>query len=156
MWVKDCQGGDACSAPVYMNGELSYMLTLVAVKQSEMPQDAVIAMLLTLGKSLEFYLSQMQRLQAQETILDATPFAVYHVMPGGDVAYANKLGLTRLAGIGAQKNEREMPNLSDVVMNYRHTPIYNGFRGVPSHNKEVTWITQAKTEWPRSFWPLTA
>lgn len=145
MWVKDCQGGDACSAPVYMNGELSYMLTLVAVKQSEMPQDAVIAMLLTLGKSLEFYLSQMQRLQAQETILDATPFAVYHVMPGGDVAYANKLGLTRLAGIGAQKNEREMPNLSDVVMNYRHTPIYNGFRGVPSHNKEVTWITQAKT-----------
>ena len=30
-------------------------------------------------------------------------------------------------------------------MNYRHTPIYNGFRGVPSHNKEVTWITQAKT-----------
>lgn len=145
MWVKDCQGGDACSAPVYMNGELSYMLTLVAVKQSEMPQDAVIAMLLTLGKSLEFYPSQMQRLQAQETILDATPFAVYHVMPGGDVAYANKLGLTRLAGIGAQKNEREMPNLSDVVMNYRHTPIYNGFRGVPSHNKEVTWITQAKT-----------
>lgn len=145
MWVKDCQGGDACSAPVYMNGELSYMLTLVAVKQSEMPQDAVIAMLLTLRKSLEFYLSQMQRLQAQETILDATPFAVYHVMPGGDVAYANKLGLTRLAGIGAQKNEREMPNLSDVVMNYRHTPIYNGFRGVPSHNKEVTWITQAKT-----------
>ena len=145
MWVKDCQGGDACSAPIYMNGELSYMLTLVAVKQSEMPQDAVIAMLLTLGKSLEFYLSQMQRLQAQETILDATPFAVYHVMPGGDVAYANKLGLTRLAGIGAQKNEREMPNLSDVVMNYRHTPIYNGFRGVPSHNKEVTWITQAKT-----------
>lgn len=145
MWVKDCQGGDACSAPIYMNGELSYMLTLVAVKQSEMPQDAVIAMLLTLGKSLEFYLSQTQRLQAQETILDATPFAVYHVMPGGDVAYANKLGLTRLAGIGAQKNEREMPNLSDVVMNYRHTPIYNGFRGVPSHNKEVTWITQAKT-----------
>ncbi|MCR5560127.1 MAG: sigma 54-interacting transcriptional regulator [Schwartzia sp.] len=145
MWVKDCQGGDACSAPVYMNGELSYMMTLVAVKQSEMPQDAVIAMLLSLGKSLESYLSQMQRLQAQETILDATPFAVYHVMPGGDVAYANKLGLTRLAGIGAQKNERQMPNLSDVVMNYRHTPIYNGFRGVPSHNKEVTWITQAKT-----------
>lgn len=145
MWVKECQGGDACSAPVYMNGELSYMLTLVAVKQSEMPQDAVIAMLLTLRKSLESYLSQMQRLKAQETILDATPFAVYHVMPGGDVAYANRLGLTRLEGIGAHKDEQQSPNLSDVVMNYRHTPIYNGFRGVPSHNKEVTWITQAKT-----------
>ena len=135
MWVKECQGGDACSAPVYMNGELSYMLTLVAVKQSEMPQDAVIAMLLTLRKSLESYLSQMQRLKAQETILDATPFAVYHVMPGGDVAYANSLGLTRLEGIGAHKDEQQSPNLSDVVMNYRHTPIYNGFRGVPSHNK---------------------
>ena len=30
-------------------------------------------------------------------------------------------------------------------MNYQHTPIYKGFNGVPSYNKEVTWITPKKT-----------
>jgi sigma-54 dependent transcriptional regulator, acetoin dehydrogenase operon transcriptional activator AcoR len=145
MWVKECQLGDACSAPVYVNGEFCYIITLVAVEQSVMPQDAIISMLLTMKYSLETYLAQSLRIKAQEAILDATPFAVYHVMPGGDVAYANKLGLTRLAGIGAHKSEQQAANLNDVVLNYRHTPIYKGFRGVPSHNKEVTWITQAKT-----------
>ena len=146
MWVKECQLGDACSAPVMVNGEFCYMITLVAVEQSVMPQDAVIAMLLTMKHALEAHLELSLRIKAQEAILDATPFAVYHVMPGGEVAYANKLGLTRLEGIGAKHHEDgRVPNLNDVVMNYRHTPIYKGFRGVPSYNKEVTWITQAKT-----------
>lgn len=146
MWVKECQLGDACSAPILVNGEFCYMITLVAVEQSSMPQDAVIAMLLTMKQALEAHLELSLRIKAQEAILDATPFAVYHVMPGGDVAYANKLGLTRLEGIGAKHDgDGRVPNLNDVVMNYRHTPIYKGFRGVPSYNKEVTWITQAKT-----------
>lgn len=146
MWVKDCQGGDACSAPIIIGGELVYVLTLVSADYEALPQDAVISLLLTMKNALEMHLSQSMRIKAQETILDATPFAVYHVMPGGDVAYANKLGLQRLAGIGA-KNKKDQPylNLNDVVLNYRHTPIYKGFKGVPSYNKEVTWITRAKT-----------
>ncbi len=145
MWVKECQMGDACSAPIFIGGEFCYVITLVAVEQSEIPQDAMIAMLLTMKHALESHLEQALRIKAQEAILDATPFAVYHVMPGGEVAYANKLGLTRLEGIGAKHGEGHAPNLNDVVMNYRHTPIYKGFRGIPSYNKEVTWITQAKT-----------
>lgn len=145
MWIRECQNGDACSAPVFLNGEFSYIITLVAMEKSSMPQDAVIAMLLTLKHSLEKCLELSLRIKAQEAILDATPFAVYHVMPGGDVAYANKLGLTRLEGIGVSKDNDRAANLNDVVLNYRHTPIYKGFSGVPSYNKEVTWITQAKT-----------
>lgn len=145
MWVADCHGGDACSAPVHAGGELSYVITFVSVAQMEIPQDTVISLLLTLRKSLESYLSQMQRIKAQEAILDATPFALYHVMSGGEVAYANRLGLSRLAGIGVPESDAQATNLNDVVLNYRHTPIYNGFRGIPCHNKEVTWITQAKT-----------
>lgn len=147
MWVKECQLGDACSAPIFVNKEFCYIITLVAVEQSTMPQDAVISILLTMKNALESHLEQTSRIRAQEAILDATPFAVYHVMPGGEVAYANKLGLTRLEGIGAKHSGdgRRCPNLNDVVLNYRHTPIYRGFNGVPSYNKEVTWITQAKT-----------
>lgn len=146
MWVKECQAGDACSAPILVGGELVYVLTLVSSDHELLPQDAVISLLLTMKNALELHLRQSLRIKAQETILDATPFAVYHVMPGGDVAYANKLGLKRLAGIGA-KNKKDQPymNLNDVVLNYRHTPIYKGFTGVPSYNKEVTWITKAKT-----------
>ena len=145
MWVEECQLGDACSAPIIVNGELVYIITLVSVEYEALPQDAVISLMLTMKHALETHLSLSLRLKAQEAILDSTPFAVYHVMPGGDVAYANKLGLSRLAGIGANKKDSPFMNLNDVVMNYRHTPIYKGFSGVPSYNKEVTWITKAKT-----------
>ena len=147
MWVKECQLGDACSAPVKVNGEFHYIITLVSMEQAAMPQDAVISLLLTMKTALEQHLTESIRIKAEETILDATPFAVYHVMPGGEVAYANQMGHTRLEGIGAKKSAegKNTSNLNDVIMNYQHTPVYKGFRGVPSYNKEVTWITPNKT-----------
>lgn len=148
MWVKECQLGDACSAPVMVSGELNYIITLVSMEQVAMPQDAVISLLFTMRKALERHLNEAIRIKADEAILDATPFAVYHVLPGGEVAYANRLGHTRLEGIGAKRDpgaRRSASNLNDVIMNYQHTPIYKGFRGIPSYNKEVTWITPAKT-----------
>ena len=147
MWVKECQLGDACSAPIKVNGEFQYIITLVSMEQVPMPQDAIIALLLTMKNALEAHLTESVRIKAEEAILDATPFAVYHVMPGGEVAYANKLGHTRLEGIGAKRpdDKKYTSNLNDVIMNYQHTPIYKGFNGVPSYNKEVTWITPKKT-----------
>ena len=147
MWVKECQLGDACSAPIKVNGEFHYIITLVSMEQVPMPQDAIIALLLTMKNALEAHLTESVRIKAEEAILDATPFAVYHVMPGGEVAYANKLGHTRLEGIGAKRpdDKKYTSNLNDVIMNYQHTPIYKGFNGVPSYNKEVTWITPKKT-----------
>ncbi|MCR5176149.1 MAG: sigma 54-interacting transcriptional regulator [Anaerovibrio sp.] len=146
MWAEECQQSDACSAPIIVDNQLAYIITLVAVEQTDMPQDAIIAMLLTVKQALEEHLQQYTRIKAQEAILDATPFAVYHVMAGDEVAYANKLGMSRLMGIGVQQKDNTVKtNLNDVIMNYRHTPIYRGFKGIPSYNKEVTWITQAKT-----------
>lgn len=149
MWVEECQQGDACSAPIIIDDELCYIITLVAVRKAQVDQDAVIALLLTMKQSLEQFLKQDARLRAQEAILDATPLAVYHVLPNGDLAYANKLGLSRLKGIGAEKTAidtgKPFLNLNDYIMNYRHTPLHKGFEGVPSYNKAVTWITQNRT-----------
>lgn len=148
MWVKECQLGDACSAPVFVAGELRYIVTLVSMEQVPMPQDAVISLLFTMRTALEEHLSSLQKIAAEEAILDAAPFAVYHVMPGGEVAYTNELGKKRLRGIGAkhdQETERISSNLNDVILNYQHTPITKGFRGIPSYNREVTWITPVKT-----------
>ena len=61
MWVKECQLGDACSAPVIVAGELTYIITLVSMEQVAMPQDAVISLLFTMRKALERHLSEAVR-----------------------------------------------------------------------------------------------
>lgn len=147
VWIEECQEMDTCSAPVIVGGHRRYTLTVNVNTPEVKPQEAVMAMLMMLRRALTDELNNNELIKAQEAILDATPFAVYHVMPGGQVAYTNKLGVSRLAAIDAGKpGDNAKPiNLSDVVLNYHHTPIYKGFDGIPSHNKEVTWITEAKT-----------
>ncbi|SDF60908.1 sigma-54-dependent Fis family transcriptional regulator [Sporolituus thermophilus] len=145
MWIAECQTGDACSTPVMPEGEPEYVLTLVSVQQEEIPYGAVMSLLLTMKYALENYLRLERRLAVKRTILDAVPLAVYHILPGGEVAYTNRLGQNRLSVITPEGQAGEPPNLSDVVLNYRHTPLYKGFLGIPSYNKEVTWITPQKT-----------
>ena len=146
IWREASHESDACTAPVLVGGELRYLVNIVVDDPKLVPQDAVIAQLLIIARSLEAALARDLRLQAQEAILDAAPFAVYHILPRGEVAYANRLGLERLTRIGARdKATSRLSNLNDIVLNYRHTPIYQGFSGTPCYNKEVTWITEAKT-----------
>jgi transcriptional regulator with PAS, ATPase and Fis domain len=145
MWVSECQNGDACSVPIMVNGQLRYIVTVVSVEQDTLPYSAVVALLMSIKYAMEQYLALQEQLKARHAILDAVPFAVYHIVPGGDIIYSNKLGQNRLAGIEAQTMQGGLPNLNDAVLNYRHTPLYKGFKGIPSYNKEVTWITANKT-----------
>ncbi|VBB05264.1 Hypothetical protein LUCI_0471 [Lucifera butyrica] len=146
MWIKECQTGDACSAPILVDGQVQYIVTLVSVEQEKLPHTALLSLLLSMKYAMENYLSMASRLDARHAILDAVPLAVYHIMPGGEVAYTNELGHSRLTGINPQGDKAgSFPNLGDVVLNYRHTPLFKGFLGIPSYNKEVTWITPRKT-----------
>ena len=145
MWIKECQDGDACSVPIIVDGEVVYIVTIVSVEQEKLPYSAVVSLLLSIKYAMEQYLIMLDQLEARHAILDSVPFAVYHVIPGGEVVYSNKLGQSRLAGIDAVSSHGGLPNLNDVVLNYRHTPLYKGFKGIPSYNKEVTWITSRKT-----------
>lgn len=36
-------------------------------------------------------------------------------------------------------------NLEDVFLNYEHIPIKKALQGVPTHRREITWITQDRT-----------
>ncbi|WP_425059333.1 Anaerobic nitric oxide reductase transcription regulator NorR [Sporomusa carbonis] len=147
MWIKDCQNGDACSAPIIIDNQVKFIVTVVSVQQEELPYSAMVAMVLSIKYAMEQHLALVSSLNAKHTILDAVPLAVYHILPGGEVAYTNKLGHSRLAGIipPGSDDKGEGPNLNDVLLNYRHTPIYKGFLGVPSYNREATWITPRKT-----------
>ncbi|CUH97593.1 hypothetical protein P22_3724 [Propionispora sp. 2/2-37] len=142
MWIEECQTGDAFSAPIVIDGQTRYILTLVSVEREALPYSAVVALMFSMKYAMEHHLALQGKLAACQAILDAVPFAVYHIIPGGEVTYANKLGEERLEAAGAPDKR---PRLNDVVLNYRHTPLYRGFMGIPSYNKEVTWITPNKT-----------
>lgn len=143
MWIRECQMGDACSVPIIVEGKLAYIVTLVAVDQPELPYTALVSLMLSMRMAMERHLDMLTTLKARQAILDAAPIAVYHILPNGEVAYTNKMGRSRLALI--QKDNDGLPNLNDAVLNYHHTPIYQGFKGVPCYNKEITWITERRT-----------
>jgi len=145
MWIKECQDGDACSVPIIVDGQLVYIVTIVLVEQEKLHCSAVVSLLLSIKYAMEQHLSMLAQLDARHAILNSIPFAVYHIIPGGDVIYSNTLGQSRLAGIDAVAPHGGLYNLNDVVLNYQHTPLYRGFKGIPSYNKEVTWITPRKT-----------
>ena len=144
MWISECQDGDACSLPIIVDNEVRYIITLVSVQQPDLPYSSIVSLALSMKYSLEKHLTIMAQLEAQHTILDAVPLAVYHIMPDGKVAYTNKLGETRLAD-NLKTQAGASLRLNDVFLNYRHTPLAKGFLGIPSYNKEVTWITPQKT-----------
>lgn len=143
MWLEMGQTGDACSAPIFLDGEMIYMINLVSV-QDDMDHATLNTLLLTLKYAMESHLKIATDLASKHTILDSVPLAVYQVQPSGRVVYSNQLGESRLSDIQTEE-QTGAPNLSDLVLNYHHTPINKGFLGVPSYNKEVTWITNRKT-----------
>lgn len=147
IWVEECQEVDTCSAPIILGEKRRYTLAIIVNAPEAKPQEAVMAMLLNMRRALTDELKNHEVIKAQAAILDATPFAVYQVQPDGEVSYTNKLGVSRLAAIdpGKPGEGAKRINLNDVVVNYHHTPIYKGFDGISSHNREVTWITKAKT-----------
>lgn len=144
MWLQNYHDCDSGSAPIFVCGEMNYIVTILCRDYDKLPQDAIISLLMSIKTAMEIHLKQKTFLQAQKTILDATPFAVYHILKNGDVAYANKLGESRLAGIGAIDKDVTL-NLNEVLLNYQHTPIYKGFDGISCINQEVTWTTTSKT-----------
>lgn len=145
MWIKECQDGDACSVPIIVDKQLVYIVTIVSVEEERLPYSSIVSLLLSIKYAMEQHLTMLAQLEARHVILDSVPFAVYHIIPGGEVVYSNKLGQSRLAGIDAVATQSGLPNLNDVVLNYLHTPLYKGLKGIPSYNKEVTWITPRKT-----------
>ena len=145
IWRNEWHGHDACTGPIVVDDKVEYVLALVATKPELLPHSAVAAVLLSFRQALEVYLRQHSQLEKRHLILDALPHTVYYILPNGEVEYTNKQGAQRLSVIAAARADGAYPNLHEAVLNYRHTPLHKGFLGVPSHNKEVTWITQCRT-----------
>lgn len=145
MWQKEFHGMNAGAVPIMINGELGYIVALTVLQFESLPQDMVLALLFALRTAMELNMKQAMSIKAQKVILDAAPFAVYHILPEDKIVYANRMGKERLSAINAIDENDKTAHLKDIVLNYTHTPIYDGFQGISCYNRETTWITANKT-----------
>ena len=158
IWIEACHDSDAATAPIMMDGEVRYLLSLVIMDGEvgrQLTMDAMMALLLTLKQSLEQALALEDRIRERESILDKVPLVIYQVAPDGEVLYSNRLGNDRLIrGIKRNHSMESRMDLNDTVLNYRHTQIPRAFLGIPSYNRELVWIIGNKTyEDIASIWP---
>ena len=158
IWVEDCHDSDAATAPIIVNGEIRYLVSMVVMDgtdKQQLPMDALMALLLSVKHSLEQTLALEEKLEEREALLDKVPLVIYQVDPTGEVQYANRLGNERLVrGIKRSHSMEHRLDLNEVVLNYRHTQIPRAFLGIPSFNRELVWIIGGKTyEDIASIWP---
>jgi len=142
LWLEESHNTEECSAPILVGGEVGYVLTVAAGEQSVLPYGTLETLLLTMRSALETHLTMQARREIYDALLDAAPFAAYHVLADGTVAYANRLGSGRFS---PGKTAVGKVNLKDVFVNYDHTPLTKGFRGFASYYKEVSWLTEERT-----------
>lgn len=145
IWFEEFHDVNSGSVPIIVNDELTYIVSLTALQYEKISQDVILALLFTLKTALELNIKQSLNIKAQKAILDAAPFAVYHIMPEDKIIYTNRMGKERLSVINAIDENNVTAHLKDVVLNYTHTPIYDGFQGISCYNRETTWITNNKT-----------
>ncbi|MBR0293602.1 MAG: sigma-54-dependent Fis family transcriptional regulator [Acidaminococcaceae bacterium] len=136
MWIRESHNGDACSAPICVQGKIRYILSFCSVDQRELPYDLLLSLLLTMKYSVEKYLEMLVYWNVQKMILDELPVSVYWLNRDEKIQYCNENGKKRLDG----KN-----SLADVFLNYEHIPVRQALAGKPVYRREVTWITQDRT-----------
>ena len=136
MWVKDQHSGDACSAPISVNGKIRYIISFFSLDQTDLPYDLLLSLLLTMKYSIEQHLTMLERWTINQIMMEQLPVSVYWVGTDAEVKYCNDNARKRLEG---------RKKLEDVFLNYEHIPVKKALSGVSTHRREITWITQDRT-----------
>lgn len=136
MWIKDSHSGDACSAPICVDGKIRYIISFFSLDQNDLPYDLLLSLLLTMKYSIEQHLAMLERWTINSIMMEQLPVAVYWIDKDEKIKYCNENGRRRLEG------HRQ---LEDVFLNYEHIPIKKALQGAPTHRREITWITQDRT-----------
>lgn len=136
MWIKDQHSGDACSAPICVNGKIRYIISFFSLDQTDLPYDLLLSLLLTMKYSIEQHLSMLERWTINQIMMEQLPVSVYWVGKDAEIKYCNENAYKRLEG---------KKKLEDVFLNYEHIPVKKALKGVSTHRREITWITQDRT-----------
>lgn len=114
MWIKDSHSGDACSAPICVNGKIRYIISFFSLDQNDLPYDLLLSLLLTMKYSIEQHLSMLEYWSIYQLMMNELPVAVYWIGQDEQLKYCNNNAQKRLDG---------KQNLEDVFLNYEHIPI---------------------------------
>lgn len=136
MWIKECHSGDACSAPITVNGQLRYIIAFFSLDQNDLPYDMLLSLLMTMKYSLEQFLTMLEYWNVFGIMAEELPVAVYWLGEKGEIRYCNENGKKRLEG---------KKSLEEVFLNYEHIPVHRALEGTPTIRQEITWITQDRT-----------
>ena len=136
MWIKACHSFDYFSAPVNVNGKLRYLISFSCPDQNELPYDLLLSLLMTMKYALEQFLSRMEYWDINQMMMKELPVSVFWVDRNEKIKFCNENARSRMEG-----KER----MEDVFLNYEHIPVRKALDGIPTHRREITWITQDRT-----------
>ena len=136
MWIRECHSGDACSAPIDVNGKIRYIIAFFSLDQNDLPYDMLLAILMTMKYSLEEFLTKLEYWKVFSLVAGEMPVSIYWLNKNGSIRYANPNGKKRLG---------DKERLDEVFLNYEHLPIDKAMEGKATLRKEITWITQERT-----------
>lgn len=136
MWIKESHSGDACSAPICVNGKLRYVIAFFSLDQKDLPYDLLLSLLMTMKYSVEQHLIMLERWTINKVIMEQLPVSMYWLDKNAQIKYCNEQGEKRLDG---------KSQLDEVFLNYEHIPIKKALQGTPTMRREITWITQDRT-----------
>lgn len=136
MWIRDSHNGDACSAPISVNGKIRYILSFCSVDREELPYDLLLSLLMTMKYSIEQHLSTLEYWTIFTKTMEELPVSVYWLDRDEKIKYANSNGIQRLDGCKTP---------GEAFLNYEHIPVGKAFEGVSTHSKEIAWITPDRT-----------
>ncbi len=136
MWIKDSHSGDACSAPICVDGKIRYIISFFSLDQNDLPYDLLLSLLLTMKYAIEQHLKMLEYWSIQQMMMEELPVAVYWIGQDEKLKYCNSNAKRRLEG---------KDSLEEVFLNYEHIPIKKALAGTPTHRREITWITQDRT-----------
>ena len=136
MWMRDCHSGDACSAPIMINGQLRYVLTFFSMDTNNLPYELLLNHLLTMRYAIEQHLTMLERRSVNDILMSQLPAAVFWLDKNGEVKYCNEKAESRMEG---------KQRLQDVFLNYEHIPVQAALNGQATLRHELTWITADRT-----------
>lgn len=136
MLIKDSHSGDACSAPIFVGGKLRYLISFFSLDQNDLPYDMLLSLLMTMKYAVEQHLALLEFWDIYKLSMNELPVSVYWVNKDESLKYTNENASRRLEG---------KEKLEEVFLNYEHIPMKKALSGMPTHRREITWITQDRT-----------
>ena len=92
MRINDSHSGDACSAPICVNGKIRYIISFFSLDQNDLPYDLLLSLLMTMKYSIEQHLNMLEAWSINRIMMEPLQVTVYWLGKDGCVKYCYENG----------------------------------------------------------------